>query len=216
MQSRKVLILTSEPMLAAFLGMLLELEAYEPVFADPGERAEDALTRHRPLLVILLEIVLDAARSDLFFARAAKRGVHVLLFRTPGTAPGVTPATTARDLPLFEMPIDRAELSQLIRDAVRTQGQWRSGGERRREASTEEAADGTLLFSDQAGSVWRVYDRRGTERRAHPAATADETTYRIFVNDAGEERRYQPALHERLDITASALARQLSMAVTLD
>jgi hypothetical protein len=70
----KVLILARESVIAALLGMLLELEAYEPVYPEPDERYEDAIRRVRPPLVVVLDGESEEARSDLFFARAAHGG----------------------------------------------------------------------------------------------------------------------------------------------
>src|SRR5438067_3156493 len=79
-QPTTVLVLARESVLAALIGMLLELEDYKPVFAEPGERPEDAIRRLRPPLIVMLDSELDAANSDLFYARAAAAGARVVLF----------------------------------------------------------------------------------------------------------------------------------------
>ena len=56
-------------MVAALVGLLLDPDQFDPAFPLPRERPEDALSRVRPPLVLVLDCDLDAARSDLFFAR---------------------------------------------------------------------------------------------------------------------------------------------------
>jgi hypothetical protein len=195
---------------AAFLGMLLELESYEPVFAEPGERAEDALTRVRPVLGIFLHSELDAARSDLFFARATRTGARVVLFGTPPSSTDARALASERGVPYFEMPVDRAALASVVSSIARDAGRARSTVDRRAPRAYD-APDGTLLFSDESGRVWRVYDRRGTVRRARPT-NGEDASYRVFINESGEERRYQPQPRESLETSVDALARQLSEA----
>jgi DNA-binding NtrC family response regulator len=114
----RVLILARESVIAALIGMLLELEAYEPVFAEPDERYDDAIRRVRAPLVVILDGETDEARSDLFFARAAQAGARVVLFSEPVAAEAVQAAARQRRLPFFAMPVDRATLGQVLRRAV--------------------------------------------------------------------------------------------------
>jgi DNA-binding NtrC family response regulator len=114
----KVLILARESVIAALIGLLLELEAYEPVFPEPGERYEDAIRRVRPPLVVVLDGESDEARSDLFHARAAPGGARVVLFSEPVAADAVRAAARERRLPFFAMPVDRATLGTVLKRAA--------------------------------------------------------------------------------------------------
>lgn len=114
----KVLVIARDTVIAALIGMLLELESYEPVFAEPDERPEDAIRRLRPPLVVVLDGELDAARSDLFHARAAATGARVVLFGEPIAADEVRAAARARRLPFFTMPVDRDTLAQALERAA--------------------------------------------------------------------------------------------------
>jgi hypothetical protein len=116
-RTTKVLILARETVIAALIGMLLEMEHFEPVFAEPDERPEDALSRLRPPLVIVIDGELDAARSDLFFARASAARARVVLFSEPLAAADVQAAARVRRLPFFAMPVDRATLGQVLASA---------------------------------------------------------------------------------------------------
>jgi DNA-binding NtrC family response regulator len=114
----KVLVIAHEAVIAALLGMLLELEDFEPVFAQTGERPEDALSRVRPPIVIVLDGELDTARSDLFYARAMMSQAKVVLFSGPFGAADVRAISTERRVPFFDMPVDRATLSRVVREAA--------------------------------------------------------------------------------------------------
>jgi DNA-binding NtrC family response regulator len=117
-QRANVLVLARDPVVAALLGMLLELESCEPVFARPGERPEDAISRLRPPLVILLDADMEVARSDLFFARATKGHATVVLFGRGGANPDVAAAPGARGILWLAMPTDRATLARVLEAAL--------------------------------------------------------------------------------------------------
>ena len=110
----KVLVLARETVLAALIGMLLELEHYEPVFAEPDERPEDAIRRLRPPLIVMLDGELDAASSDLFFARATASGARVVLFTEPLAAEELRAVARERRIPCVIMPVDRATLGRVL------------------------------------------------------------------------------------------------------
>ena len=218
--SARVLILTPQPLLAALLGMLIELEQFEPAFAAPDERPEDAIARIRPLLVVVLDGDLEAAHSDLFFARATKRGVRVVLFQPPGSGTDVQALAEARSLPWFTLPIDRADLARLLGDGT----SWTRGGGDRRRSAVSRQSDGSVIYDDAAGRRWFVYDRRGGERRgggeapgtgsggAHAGEGAAEGDYRVFVSESGEEWRVPLVSGEPLELTAAVLSAQLARA----
>ena len=195
----KVLVLAREPLAAALVGLLVELDTYEPAFAQPGESPEEAVQRVRPVLIVLLDGSLEAADSDVFYARA--RGPAIVLFGTRGNLPHVREVAAKRGLPWFSMPTDRATLVRVMRDAF-SAASTRSGRDRRR-PSAHTMDDGTIIYRDRDGREWQVYDRRMAERRAH----------RAFVNDAGEEWHYPLESYEASDTSADTLERQLANAV---
>lgn len=227
-QSSTVLVLSDDPMAAALLGILAELADRVPAFAAPGERPEDALARVRPLFVVLLDGSLDAARSDLFFARAAKRRVGIAIFGVPGQPPDLATRARERGIPWFDMPIDLAGFTEVLRAASATDW-WRGGGERRRPTQlprTSRDSDGTLIYLDRDGRRWYVYDRRGADRRRANRLTdaaieeedeetpsSDEQPHRVFVNERGETWRYALTEGESgLTPSAADLERQLAQA----
>ena len=192
--------------MAALVGMLLELEKYEPAFALPEESPEEAVRRVRPLLVLLLEGDLEEASSDVFYARLKE--IPVVLFATPRTEDAVRAVANERRLPWFTMPVNRETLVRAIREASAS-AITRSGRDRRH-PSAHRALDGTLIFRDRQGGEWQVYDRRMGERRAR---SAGDNGYRAFVNHAGEEWWYELAPNEAAENSVDALERQLAAAV---
>ncbi|HJU68652.1 MAG TPA: hypothetical protein VJ650_10450 [Gemmatimonadaceae bacterium] len=202
----KVLILAREPLVAALVGMLLELEKYEPAFALPDESPEEAVRRVRPFLVLLLDGDFEEASSDVFHARL--KGTPVVLFATPRTEAAVRTVANERRLPWFTMPVNRKTLGRMIREASAS-AMTRSGRDRRH-PSAHRAPDGTLIFRDRDGGEWEVYDRRAGERRAR---SQGDNGYRAFVNRAGEEWWYELAPHEAAENSVDALERQLAAAV---
>jgi CheY-like chemotaxis protein len=215
-QLKKVLVLSDQPMPAALLGMLLELEGYEPAFAGEGENAEAALARVRPLLVMLVDHALDVARSDLFLARAARRQVGVVVFGTEGAARGSAAWAVTRRVPWFMMPVDGAALRRAIEESTASFRLFRSDTDRRRPRA-EATSDGTLAYHDSNGRRWRVYDRRSGDRRQGGTEAGEGSSgNRIFVNDAGEEWRCDMAGADFLDQSAAALEQQLARARKLE
>ena len=116
-----VLIIARDQVIAALIGLLLETEGFEPLFAREGERAEDAIARLRPPVVIVLDGGLEQARSDLFHAKAARAGARVLLFAPPSPEESdvVRELARARSLPFLQLPTDGATLARLVSEAQR-------------------------------------------------------------------------------------------------
>ena len=130
----RVLVIATDPVVGALLGMLLDPAHYEPTFPQHGERPEDALARVRPPLVILLDGAQEAARSDLFLARAQRSRAALVLFAPPGDT-AATEATRAsartRGVPWVALPIDRAALTRALTEALAraaTGGSWSAAG----------------------------------------------------------------------------------------
>jgi hypothetical protein len=200
-------------MTAALIGMLIELEGYEPAFAQEGENAEAALARVRPLLVVLVDHALDVAKSDLFLTRAARRQVGVVLFAAHGADDRASVWAQSRRVPWFRMPIDGTELRRAIEASTASFRLWRTDTDRRHH-HTETSADGMLVFHDRNGRRWQVYDRRGGDRRQSSATSAasDGGGERTFVNDAGEEWRVTMAEADFRNDSPAELEHQLARA----
>jgi len=177
----KVLVLSDQPLIAALVGMLVELVGFVPAFADVGERPEEALRRVGPLLVVLLDAELDAARSDLFFAHAAKRMVGLAVFGPTGSERQLAAIARRRGVPWVEVPASSTAFADLLERAAATQW-WRSGADRRRSADPSAPPDPGFEFVDHDGRRWQVYDRRGAQRRRGDPLVVQRT----FVGEDGE------------------------------
>ena len=163
----------------ALLGLFVELASYTPIFAGEGERPEEAVARARPVLVVLIDDTLEAARSDVFFARAAQQRVPIAIFPGRTSRREIMTRIGERGIPYFEIPTDAADLARVIRTAASTTW-WRRGGDRRALPAAERADEGVLFFVDRAGRCWQVYDRRGSDRRQ---AAGDGPVTRVFVSE---------------------------------
>src|SRR6185503_14626024 len=119
--SSSVLILSDQPMIAALLGMLVELVGYRPVFAADDERPEDAMRRVRPTLVVLVDGTLDVIRSDLFFARAAQHRCALAIFGPEDRRQELAATAEARGITWFTLPLEGPELRRHIEAAARTE-----------------------------------------------------------------------------------------------
>ena len=199
-------------MALALLGLLVELADFTPAFAEDGERPEDALNRVRPAFVVVVDDTIDAARSDLFFARAAQRKIGLAFFAGKNSQRDLAPQIGNRGIPYFELPTDVDNLARILRTAAETEW-WRRAGDRRALPAAERSAESGLVFVDRTGQRWQVYDRRGSDRRQHtpdgdlPAASAPPTT-RVFVNDQGDSVSTHVAAHEVPKLGVVDLERQ--------
>ena len=202
----KVLILSPHVMTAALVGWYVELAKLEPAFAAPGEGPLDALTRVKPLLVVLVDAESEDALNDLFVARAEKRDVGIAVF---SGSENVAAREWARrhEVAFFNLPVDLEAFGRVLDQAARSGRDERRVAERRRGPVTDRAVDGTLLLLDEHGRTWYVYDRRSaTQRRGGAEA------YRAFVSADGTELRAVLSDAEFAIREPLALVSQLSRA----
>ena len=198
----KVLILSPHVMTAALVGWYVELARLEPAFAAPGERPVDALTRVKPLLVVLVDAENELAVSDLFVARASKREIGVALFSGSSDDHAARESASRNGIPFFRLPVDLESFGRVLDQAARSIDERRFG-DRRQKPGVDRAVDGTLLLVDDAGRSWYVYDRRANDRRA---------AYRAFVSPDGVEVRAPLSEEEFATRETGALLSQLARA----
>ena len=201
-----VLILTDQPVIAALVGLQLEVIGREPVFADVGESPTEAIQRVRPVMVVMIDVALEAAQSDLFFAIASRRGVGIVVFGADHYGRQIAEIAAARRVPWFVMPPDLADLSVAM-DAALGKVEQPRFTERRAEPRATVTPDGAHLLHDASGGRWMVYDRRG-------GAPGGPPRHRVFVNTSGVTRVYALQRDEEAQASAAALQRQLEGAGT--
>lgn len=201
------LILSDQPVLAALLAMVVELAGHRPEFAVDGGRLEHALQRSPLARVALVDERHPAARSDLFFARAAKRGVTIILFGAPARREALMREAATRGIGWIQLPIDAAQLAQTLeRTAAREPRD-------RRQPQLQRTPEGALVYLDREGARWYVYDRRaGADRRR----SGSDQRHRLFVNEAGEMWRYRLRADDPDDPPADDIERQLARAERIE
>jgi hypothetical protein len=173
----KVLIVAPDPMLAALVGSVVELSRLRAAFPLADERPDEALARVKPLIAIIVDAAADEAESDIFLARARKKGVHLLLFGSAATANARRQWAEARQVRVFALPDDVAKLTEELQRCASGAGKSNRSFERRGRPHIL----GPLVFSDPSGTRWSVYDRRSADRRQHQVD-------REFVSETGEVR----------------------------
>jgi hypothetical protein len=215
-----VLICAKDPMIAALLGLFTELAHRTPAFPRSDERPEDALQRVKPLVVVVLDSALDAARSDLFFAQAAKRRVGVVIIGDGDRNSTVAGIAEPRGIPWLELPADFHEFRAVLEVGTASEW-WRRGPDRRQQQRgvrvtprTDRSDGEALAFVDDHGRRWFVYDRRSFERRRGERRGADgpdatSPDVRIFIGEDGERRAYPLQAGEADDVSDASLAGQL-------
>jgi hypothetical protein len=149
-----ILILSDEPVIAALVGILIELTGREPAFPHANESPADALERLRPLAVILVDCAFAAARSDVFFAMAAQKRVGVVVFGPDGHARDIGEIAAHRSIPWLVLPPSADDIATAFA-ACAMPPRVRRTTERRLNTELTICADGTSVFSDDDGRRWR-------------------------------------------------------------
>jgi|SRR5579859_6535866 len=196
-----VLVLTDQPIVAALIGLQLEVIGRQPVFADVGESPDEALRRVRPVTILLIDVALQAAQSDLLFALATRRGVGIVVFGADHNARRIAEIASIRRVPWLVIPPDLVDLSVAIGAAL---GHADRSVERRGEPHSSVTPDGAHLLRDVGGDRWMVYDRRSE------APTAP--SQRVFVGSSGKLLVYAIPGGDESHPTAATLQHQLESA----
>jgi DNA-binding NtrC family response regulator len=115
-RNQLVLILSHDPLAAALLGGLVETLGYAVVFRRSPETAEDSLRRIRPR-ICLVDCADPTTCREEFLARAAMRGICVVVFGNREALERVRDLATAHKLETLLMPPDLDELEEVLQRA---------------------------------------------------------------------------------------------------
>ena len=108
-----VLILAREELISALVGLLVETTGHTVFFAEPEERAEDAMRRIGPQVVIV-DCDHRECTEDLVQA-ASQVGARLILFSASRDPEYVRKLADASHSQSFTFPIEAPQLDSMIR-----------------------------------------------------------------------------------------------------
>jgi len=188
-------------MLAALVGALVERVGMLAAFPEPGEFADAAIERVKPIAAILLDAETGDAESDLFLARAKRRHFPILMFGPKSAIEQRRAWLRDNDVLGYALPSE-IEILQAALERIARGEAPKAPAPRKKRPSVELMENGTLLYCDELGTRWSVYDRRGQDRRIQ----------RRFVSDAGDVRSCDIPDTEAASNTPDELSKQIARA----
>lgn len=115
--SSAVLVLSSDPLAAALLGAVIELQGRTPQFPQADESPRAALLRVRPHMVVV-DCDHEDGCSESFIGPAIMTGSQVILFRSRRTRRDVSEMAHRFGLRTIGMPDEHELLTSLLHDLV--------------------------------------------------------------------------------------------------
>lgn len=104
-------------MIAALLGALIELAGYRPVFAEPGEAPDSAVTRLRAQL-ILLDCDHACANGEAVYRSAAGAGSRLMMFGSTLNAGETERFAVRRGARWLSLPIGYHAFAERVREVL--------------------------------------------------------------------------------------------------
>jgi DNA-binding response OmpR family regulator len=111
-----VLIISPDPLLAALVGLLVELEGHRLAFAGSDESAVAALRRTSPRLV-LVDADHPDSFSEGFLTDARRHGARVVIF-SPATRRELREQARERGLAWLALPSDNHTFARTLAEAL--------------------------------------------------------------------------------------------------
>ena len=115
--TRAVLVLSTDDLAGALLGALAETAGLAPAFAGESETPRDALRRLRPDLV-LIDCEHELACTEQFLGPVRMTGATALVFGRGADAQRLRALGDAHRLRVFTLPVDAEELARVIRETT--------------------------------------------------------------------------------------------------
>jgi DNA-binding NtrC family response regulator len=118
MEQQSALIVSRDPVAAALLGALAELQRLEPIFYRDAEGASavSLLEEARPVVAVV-DVAHDSGASPRFFSRAAGLRTRVVLFGDHGTDDLTRRCAAEYGLDAVVLPADVRALTDILRAA---------------------------------------------------------------------------------------------------
>ena len=113
-----VLVVSTDPVIAGLLGLLVELERHRPAYAAGEESPLAAISRHHPHL-LLVDAEHRDGFSDEFLAHPEREGARVVVFGHRHPAGEVRQRAEARSLPYVLLPTDSGTFRRTLTEALR-------------------------------------------------------------------------------------------------
>ena len=118
MSGSAVLIVSTDPVISALLGLLVEAEEHRPVYDHGDESPQAALNRHQPRLA-LVDVEHRDGFSPEFLAHAEREGVRIVAFGHRHPPSELRQRAETRDLPWLALPTDRSTFGRTLAEALR-------------------------------------------------------------------------------------------------
>ena len=106
------MILAREEIVAALLGLMVELQAFEPIYLDKAEIAEEVMRRELPKVVIIDGYHQDCTESLL--AAVRETGAKPILFSPFRFAQEVKRVAKRHDVESFTLPADPESFGRML------------------------------------------------------------------------------------------------------
>jgi DNA-binding response OmpR family regulator len=111
------LVLSTDALIAALLGALLEIHGYTPFFPADEETPRDSLRRIRPGIV-LVDCEQDTACNEAFFGPATMTGARVIMFSASRSRQEVASFAARYGFDWFILPVDVPSFAKVVRGAA--------------------------------------------------------------------------------------------------
>lgn len=191
---RDALIHSDEPLIAALLGLLVEMQGVRPQFSISSESIA-AFAAESSESVIFIEATSELATSAQLAQITTRSAPAIVVFSHATQTRTLAAVAADYSLAWMIVPPSATELAAILRRDAR-----RDPADSRPQRLTEvsSAEDGTTIVCDKRGQRWLVRDHRGV---------------RTFVSEHGHVRRIAIPASETSDHTLSTLSAQFNATV---
>jgi two-component system response regulator GlrR len=210
----KILVVDDDPGLLRLLTIRLRSQKYEVEPAESGAKAMSIIARFRPDLVIT---DLRMAEMDgIALLRELQRrwpSLNVIMLTAHGTIPDAVKATQSGAFAFLTKPVEKEQLLEEVRRALKTSGftetdeDWRTEfatrsplvEDRLAKAHLVAATDSSVLITGEPGTGKELLARaihRASARREGPFASIDCSALEAGAENGGGETRLRASVND--------------------